>query len=50
VDARSDVFSFGSLLYEMISRRRAFHGDSKLWTLSAILKEDPKPVTSILGE
>jgi serine/threonine protein kinase len=35
VDARSDIFSFGSVLYEMISGRRAFHGDSKLSTLSA---------------
>jgi hypothetical protein len=47
VDARSDIFSFGSVLYEMVTGRRAFHGDSKLSTLSAILKDDPKPVTSI---
>jgi serine/threonine protein kinase len=47
VDARSDIFSFGSVLYEMVTGRRAFHGDSKLSTLSAILKEDPKPVSSI---
>jgi serine/threonine protein kinase len=47
VDGRSDIFSFGSVLYEMVTGRRAFHGDSKLSTLSAILKEDPKPVSGI---
>ncbi len=48
VDARSDIFSLGSVLYEMVTGRRAFHGDSKLSTLSAILKEDPKPVSSVM--
>ena len=47
VDARSDIFSFGCVLYEMVTGRRAFHGDSKVSILSAILKEDPKPVSSI---
>jgi len=47
VDARSDIFSFGSLLHEMLTGERAFCGDSTLSTLSAILKEDPKPVSSI---
>jgi Tol biopolymer transport system component/tRNA A-37 threonylcarbamoyl transferase component Bud32 len=41
VDWRSDVFSFGSLLYEMISGRRAFSGDSKMGTIAAIIKEQP---------
>jgi Tol biopolymer transport system component len=50
VDARSDIFSFGSVLYEMVTGRRAFHGDSKLSTLSAILKEDPKPVNSLVPD
>jgi eukaryotic-like serine/threonine-protein kinase len=50
VDARSDIFSFGSLLYEMITGRRAFHGDSALSTLSAILKEDPKPVSAAVSD
>jgi len=50
VDARSDIFSFGSVLYEMVTGRRAFHGDSKLSTLSAILKDDPKPVSSIMPD
>jgi eukaryotic-like serine/threonine-protein kinase len=48
VDARSDIFSFGSVLYEMITGRRAFHGDSKLSTLSAILKEEPKAASGIV--
>jgi eukaryotic-like serine/threonine-protein kinase len=50
VDARSDIFSFGSVLYEMITGRRAFHGDSKLSTLSAILKEDPQPVSVLVTD
>jgi Tol biopolymer transport system component len=40
-DARSDIFSFGAILYEMLSGHRAFHGDSAADTMSAILKEDP---------
>src|SRR5207247_7306620 len=41
VDHRSDIFSFGAILYEMLSGRRAFHGESPADTMSAILKEDP---------
>ena len=41
VDARSDIFSFGAILYEMISGKRAFHGETAADTMSAILKEDP---------
>jgi serine/threonine protein kinase len=40
-DQRSDLFSFGSILYEMLSGKRAFHGDSPADTMSAILKEEP---------
>jgi len=50
VDARSDIFSFGSVLYEMVTGRPAFHGDSKLLTLSAILKDDPKPLGNIVPD
>ena len=48
VDARSDIFSFGSLLYEMVTGRRAFQGDSRLSTLSAVLREEPKPASQIV--
>jgi len=41
VDHRSDIFSFGAILYEMLSGRRAFQGESAAETMSAILKEDP---------
>ncbi|MEP6994878.1 MAG: serine/threonine-protein kinase, partial [Acidobacteriota bacterium] len=37
-DPRSDIFSFGAILYEMLSGKRAFHGDSAADTMSAILK------------
>ena len=42
VDHRSDIFSFGVVLYEMLTGRRAFHGDSAVETMNAILKEDPR--------
>jgi eukaryotic-like serine/threonine-protein kinase len=42
VDARSDIFSLGSVLYEMVTGRKAFQGDTKLSTLTAILREEPK--------
>ena len=40
-DHRSDIFSFGAILYEMLSGRRAFRGQSTADTISAILREDP---------
>jgi len=40
-DHRSDLFSFGAILYEMLSGRRAFRGETSVETMSAILKEDP---------
>ncbi|MGA9967076.1 MAG: protein kinase [Terriglobales bacterium] len=40
-DPRSDIFAFGAILYEMLSGKRAFHGDSSADVMSAILKEDP---------
>ncbi len=47
VDGRSDIFSFGALLYELVTRRRAFQADSSLAILTAILREDPKPASSV---
>jgi serine/threonine protein kinase/Tol biopolymer transport system component len=44
-DSRSDIFSFGAILYEMLSGKRAFHGDSSADTMSAILKEEPPELT-----
>jgi eukaryotic-like serine/threonine-protein kinase len=41
VDNRSDIFSLGAILYEIISGKRAFKGDSGVETMNAILKEDP---------
>ncbi len=41
LDPRSDIFSFGAILYEMLSGKRAFHGDTPADTMSSILKEDP---------
>src|SRR5205807_2584177 len=40
-DHSSDIFSFGAILYEMLSGKRAFRGDSMAETMSAILREDP---------
>src|SRR5579862_4647357 len=45
VDARSDIFSFGAVLYEMVTGRRAFGGDSKLSTLASVLHSEPEPLT-----
>ncbi|HYL76230.1 MAG TPA: protein kinase [Bryobacteraceae bacterium] len=44
VDARSDIFSFGAVLYEMVTGRRAFSGDSKLSTLASVLHKEPVPL------
>ena len=45
-DARSDIFAFGAVLYEMLSGRRAFQSGSRVETLNAILKEEPTPLGS----
>src|SRR6185503_13944298 len=47
LDARSDIFAFGAVLYEMVSGRRAFDGDTAIATLAAILKTDPRPLQEI---
>ncbi|HYM09813.1 MAG TPA: protein kinase [Bryobacterales bacterium] len=47
IDARSDIFSFGSVLYEIVTGARAFQGETKISTLSAILHKEPKPFSAI---
>ena len=47
VDARSDIFSFGSVLYEMISGRRAFDAGSSISTLSSVLRDDVRPIGEV---
>jgi eukaryotic-like serine/threonine-protein kinase len=44
LDARSDVFSFGAVLYELLAGTRAFTGDSTAQILSAVLRDDPGPL------
>jgi eukaryotic-like serine/threonine-protein kinase len=50
VDSRSDVFSFGSVLYEMVTGQRAFSGGSKLSSLSAVLYKDPQPASEAAAD
>ena len=47
LDARSDIFSFGAVLYEMITGQRAFRGESRASTLAAIVEKEPPPVGEI---
>lgn len=47
LDARSDIFSFGSLLYEMLTGHKAFAGDSRLSILAKIAGEEPTPPTRL---
>src|SRR5579872_5824981 len=46
-DARSDIFSLGCILYEMVSGQRAFDGKSQLSVLTGILEKDPGPVSEV---
>ena len=47
VDTRSDIFSFGLLLYEMVTGVRAFGGDNAVSTLSAILRDEARPINEV---
>jgi serine/threonine protein kinase len=47
LDSRSDIFSFGAVLYEMITGRRAFQGQSSASILAAVLREDPRPLCEL---
>jgi len=48
VDARSDIFSFGSLLYEMITGRRAFQGSTRMATMAAVVNQEPEPPSKLV--
>src|SRR6266566_966613 len=47
LDGRSDIFSLGAVLYEMVTGKRAFEGKTQLSVASAILEREPSPITSI---
>src|SRR6185503_15453100 len=47
VDARSDIFSFGAVLYEMVTGQRAFRGESRASTLAAVVERDPPSAGTI---
>jgi TolB-like protein/Tfp pilus assembly protein PilF len=49
-DVRSDIFSFGCVLYEMLAARRAFASASRIETLHAVLKEHPPDLTSLRSD
>jgi hypothetical protein len=47
VDHRSDLFSFGAILYEMLTNKRAFSGETDVDTMTAVLKDDPPEMMSV---
>lgn len=47
VDARSDIFSFGAVLYEILSGQRAFNAATRMSTMAAILNQEPKPIGEV---
>jgi serine/threonine protein kinase len=47
IDDRSDIFSFGVILYELATGERPFTGDTSLSVLSSILRDTPRPVTEL---
>jgi len=46
VDARSDIFSFGLVLYQLLSAKRAFAGETAFATMSAIVRDEPPPLAA----
>ena len=49
VDHRSDIFSFGAILYEMLTGSRAFRGETEVDTMTAVLREEPNPSDLEIG-
>src|SRR4029077_19984093 len=47
LDGRSDLFSLGAVLYEMVTGQRAFQGKSQLIVASAILEKEPEPISNV---
>src|SRR5262249_39801527 len=46
-DARTDIFAFGALVYEMVTGRKAFEGKSQVSLIAAILEREPSPITTL---
>ena len=50
VDCRTDIFSFGVVLYELATRQRPFHGETSADLISSILRDSPRPVSELRSD